>query len=100
MLCAFCGEEVAEDDRESRIACEPGFGMHRDCGLRMVVGSLGHQLGLCGCRGGPGTLDDPPGLTLREAARTAAAQWRLRNPGPNAWSLTDLVAERLESDED
>jgi hypothetical protein len=42
---------------------------HRECHLRQVFGSVGHQLGKCSCRGG--SEDDPPGLTTRDAALAA-----------------------------
>lgn len=46
---------------------------HRNCYLRSVYGSVGHQLGLCVCfrKPGPDTFDDPPGLSAREAADQA-----------------------------
>jgi len=54
--------------------------LHYECQLRGIVGSVGHQRGLCSCRGGPGTMDDPPGVSKREAARAAVAEWRKEKP--------------------
>jgi hypothetical protein len=42
---------------------------HRECFLRMTVGSMAHQAQTCSCHGG--TEEDPPGLTRREAAKWA-----------------------------
>lgn len=71
--CPRCGEPIALEDW-----IEPVLGLgegrrlyHLECFMRGVVGSIGHQQGLCMCHGGPGTLDDPPELTNRQAARAA-----------------------------
>lgn len=42
---------------------------HLECFIRDTIGSVGHQLGLCHCNGG--TMEDPPGMTLREGAVAA-----------------------------
>lgn len=92
MTCDWCGEEVKvtqEDHRLVTVMDTKGIHQrprHRDCDVRAVAGSLGHQLGLCQCRGGPGVLDDPPGLSRRGAARLAALLFlegpaEGRNPG-------------------
>lgn len=66
MTCRFCDEPVLPtDDTYFR-------DMHRECAIRVTAGSLGHQMGLCCCPGNPGTLDDPPGVSKRDAARAAA----------------------------
>lgn len=44
--------------------------MHRECMIRGVSGSVGHQMGECSCFGKVDTSED--GLTKREAARKAA----------------------------
>lgn len=51
---------------------------HDECDVRSILGSVGHQRGLCTCNGGPGTMDDPPGLTRREAAMEAYKEAILR----------------------
>jgi hypothetical protein len=79
--CARCCERIA--------AGEPGVLMpyfngtayrseawHRECYLRMVVGSVGHQLGRCSCHGG--TEEDPEGMSTREAAAAAVALYEQR----------------------
>ena len=50
---------------------------HRYCLTRAVVGSLGHQMGLCPCHGG--TTEDPDDLTPREAAKAASIyfEWNM-----------------------
>ena len=62
--CLHCGEP-ATLDAATRQA------LHRECAIRMVVGSVGHLLGQCSCFGG--TREDPPALSTREAARKAAS---------------------------
>lgn len=70
-VCFHCDEAVAQgDDGEVMPAGDAGRPIHRECLLRMVAGSVGHQLGTCRCYGG--AEDDPPGMTRREAARAAA----------------------------
>lgn len=67
--CPHCGEAILPWD--GRIPTNDGALLfHRECLLRAVVGSVGHQLGRCPCYGGD--EDDPPGMTAREAARAAA----------------------------
>lgn len=48
---------------------KPDAVFHVECGLRMIFGSVGHQLHKCGCYGGD--EDDPEGMTRREAAAAA-----------------------------
>jgi hypothetical protein len=73
--CIYCQEAIAEDDEgivmpyhETEVSWKP---THRECLLRQVVGSVGHQQKRCSCHGG--TEEDPPGLTKREAAKAAVA---------------------------
>lgn len=63
-LCEFCEEELLEGENF-------GKRCHRECLIRAVAGSVGHQMGLCSCNGGPDILHDPPGLSKRDAARAA-----------------------------
>jgi hypothetical protein len=44
--------------------------LHLECFLRSTVGSLGHLRGRCSCYGGD--EEDPPGVSVRDAARAAA----------------------------
>lgn len=87
--CLHCKEPIAEGDsgvmvpmvsaEEARIVA-----VHRECHIRMIVGSVGHQRGLCTCDGGPGTMDDPPDTTTREAAILAEREFLERHGGPHA----------------
>jgi len=78
-----CGPMATDDKHASPAAqacrwCGEGgalfHGMHWECGLRSVMGSVRCQQGLCARHGGPGCGDDPE-LTRREAAQQAAAFW-------------------------
>lgn len=65
--------------------------LHVECMHREVNGSVGHQLKACPCFGG--RFDDPPGLTMREAAQAAfrlAAELAYSNG-----KLSDERASRL-----
>jgi hypothetical protein len=54
---------------------------HRECHLRQVTGSVGHQLRQCSCYGGD--REDPPELSVRDAARAAVALWEGRGAQNN-----------------
>lgn len=60
------GEMVPHWDGEGGAAERP---WHRECLLRSVLGSVGHQLRKCSCFGGE--MEDPPGFTKRECAMLA-----------------------------
>lgn len=51
--------------------------IHYECGIRMGVGSVGHQKGLCSCFGG--TEEDPERMTKHEAAIAAARYFHLHS---------------------
>jgi hypothetical protein len=54
--------------------------MHRECLLRGVIGSVGHQMKLCECYGVEDISED--GLTLHEAAIASFNYWqRVNNHG-------------------
>lgn len=72
--CQWCNEKVQAT--ETGVIYSNGPACHLECFLRQSFGSVGHQLGLCICFGGPGWLDDPPNLTKREAAVAAVAWFR------------------------
>lgn len=88
--CLHCKEPVAEGDSGVIIPHmvspeDPRLvAVHRECHIRMIVGSVGHQRGLCTCNGGPGTMDDPPGATKREAAIIAEREFFMRQGGRDA----------------
>lgn len=44
---------------------------HRECYLRQSIGSLGHQKKTCSCYVRTGGEEDPPDMTIREAAKAA-----------------------------
>lgn len=74
--CLRCEEPIAADDDGLIMPyahAGPGGGrlvaQHRECFMREVLGSVGHQDKKCSCYGG--TEEDPPGLTRREAAWAA-----------------------------
>lgn len=79
--CIDCGEIIVAGDYGQTTVLVDLEGnvrpavQHRECLLRHVVGSVGHQLGKCSCFGGD--YEDPPGMTKREAARAAVAQYML-----------------------
>lgn len=77
--CSWCNEGFVED--------EQGIGIpsiddeqnaifafyHKNCFLRTIFGSVGHQRMQCSCYGG--TLEDPQELPLREAANAAVREY-------------------------
>jgi hypothetical protein len=70
--CLWCDEPLGENGPRGEI--DPvALRMHRECALRSVIGSVGHQRGECSCYGGD--VEDPPGMTRREAARVAMLHW-------------------------
>lgn len=72
-LCMWCEEPVTAADAAIEMAAGT---WHKECAMRMVVGSIGHLDRKCSCyvKSGP-TEDDPPGLTRREAASVAARRF-------------------------
>lgn len=83
-VCIWCGEPVHPEE-QARDFSNP---IHYECGVRSIVGSVGHIHGRCSCfeKDPAKQEDDPPGLTTREAARVATVLfYRLRDRGA-AWS--------------
>lgn len=75
LLCGFCEEPMDEKAAAAwAMDAPPVRGtqpLHRECAIRLLVGSVGHLTKRCGCYvDGPGE-DDPPHLTKRQAAREA-----------------------------
>lgn len=68
MPCAFCREPVEDINEPPPYGGQP---VHRECGIRMVIGSVAHQEKRCGCYVPGSEEGDPPHLTLRQAARAA-----------------------------
>lgn len=67
-ICARCGEDFLAEEFVQFMPPETYW--HRECAMRSIVGSVGHQKRECSCYGGVGD-GDPPGLSAREAARAA-----------------------------
>jgi hypothetical protein len=75
MNCAHCGEPILEGD--SIMGFNSGqVVMHRNCGMRGILGSLAHVQGRCSCFVPGSTANDPPELTVRQAADAAVAEWK------------------------
>ena len=73
-ICLWCDEPITADDSGIGVPHFDGDSAdiryhHVECWMRSVLGSVGHQLKLCSCYGGP--YEDPPTMTRREAARAA-----------------------------
>jgi hypothetical protein len=71
--CAWCGEIVRTYDAAYHFANGPLA--HRDCALRLLIGSVAHLEHRCGCYVPGATERDPAGLTRRQAAEAAALLW-------------------------
>lgn len=74
--CARCDEPIAEGERGWLIPHYDGAALserpyHYACGIRGIIGSVGHIQRRCSCYGG--TDEDPPGMTERQAAEAALA---------------------------
>ncbi len=72
--CLHCKETIVEGDIGT--VNYGGQIMHYECGMRGVIGSVGHLMGKCSCFGGD--EEDPPGMTVREAAQAACTLWERR----------------------
>jgi hypothetical protein len=84
VLCQYCNEPILEGELAAGA-------LHRECAVRMVAGSVGHQLGLCSCHGG--TDEDPPGISRREAARQALQLYLDMNALKDRYRALFLVPE-------
>lgn len=82
--CLHCAERIEHGDSGVLTpyldSLSPGGGVitvgtavyHVECWVRSVLGSVGHQLGVCSCfTTGVDAYEDPPGMSLREAAKAA-----------------------------
>jgi hypothetical protein len=72
--CQYCGEEIAAAGEPFAVVNEGAAWLHRECMVRMIVGSVGHQRRTCSCFGG--AEEDPEGVTRREAARAAEKEFQ------------------------
>ena len=78
VLCNWCGESIVEGDAGIMMPLITEIGTldiyrHKECYLRGVFGSVGHQQRQCSCYGG--TIEDPPELTRRESAIAAVDEF-------------------------
>jgi hypothetical protein len=81
LYCCWCGELIqvtdsgvvmlkgAEIATPTQVVPATEMPYHEACYVRATVGSVGHQRRLCSCFGGH--LEDPPGLTIRQASEAA-----------------------------
>jgi hypothetical protein len=79
--CLHCGEAIVAGESGELTTLVTAHGgqvvpLHDCCAVRMRIGSVGHQLGRCSCVGG--SEDDPPGLSVRQAAEAAFSLWQQR----------------------
>ncbi len=72
MKCIHCDEEIQPGEAHKIVK-----NAHFECGFRMIAGSVGHQQKKCSCYGG--TMEDPEGMTLREAAKAAMEEFQRNN---------------------
>ena len=78
LQCPHCEEPIVAGDDTRQM--KNGLRWHTECLLRSFLGSVGHQRRECSCYGGEGD-GDPPGLSLREAAKAAKREWELHRLG-------------------
>jgi hypothetical protein len=78
--CAYCHELILWTDAGVGLPIfhsegPPRQGYHHlECWMRLLKGSVAHQLGACACAGVHDEDDvDPPEVSLRDEARAAAA---------------------------
>jgi hypothetical protein len=84
-FCPNCAEPVLYTDEAREIGHLGADGSdtarwwHLECALRILYGSVGHQMERCECYGG--TEEDPPDMTAREAAVAAVAAVAFHDQG-------------------
>jgi hypothetical protein len=74
--CTYCEEDILLD--EDGFVDGEGSPFHRECWLRLLVGSVAHQRGLCGCyqHESVAMSEESEGfLSRREAAKLAVAYY-------------------------
>lgn len=80
MNCEYCSEPLLPGDQVSRIVVN-GRPMHHECGARILLGTLAHVEGRCGCYVPGADEGDPPGMTRRQAATATLAAYLARHRG-------------------
>lgn len=74
-ICQHCHEPIQEGDPVMPFNNGEVL-MHRNCGLRGVLGSVAHIQKRCSCFVQDSTEGDDPKLTPRQAADAAVAAWK------------------------
>lgn len=74
--CPWCVEAIAPEDHIHQMA--NGELWHMECFVRSVLGSVAHQRRRCSCCTPGSTENDPPGMSVRQAARAAVDEARFR----------------------
>ncbi len=89
--CRHCDEMFLEGDQG--VVIDPDAPFHLPCLMRTIMGSVGHQIGKCNCVVKDGTaFEDPPELTLRQAAEIAFVLYWIKTPGMGIpVEMTDLT---------
>lgn len=72
-VCRNCDEEIVEGDRG--VIFPNGYILHLNCYLRAVIGSVAHIRKECSCYKPGSTEHDPIGMTKRQAADAAVAEF-------------------------
>lgn len=88
--CNYCSEPITLHEVTARWVPMPLIrnslrDYHPECMIRVVLGSAAHMLSECSCFGGE--RHDPPGLSLREAAKLAADVF---------WQMADALKDKEE----
>lgn len=83
--CAWCDEPIDASEAAPRFHDNP---VHRECGIRLIAGSVGHQEKRCVCFGGD--MEDPPNMTKRQAARAAALVFEMTGGRPDFAKLDEV----------
>lgn len=83
--CAWCDEPIAASDAAPMFHDNP---VHRECAVRLIAGSVGHQEKRCACFGGD--MEDPPNMTKRQAARAAALVFEMTGRQPDFTELDNV----------
>jgi len=85
-LCEHCEEPILPEEK-----CPvENIRMHKECLFRLVMGSVAHIEGRCGCHIPGSIASDPEGMTLRHAARASMAAYA-RKQGASTDSSTGQV---------
>lgn len=69
-LCVHCQEEIIPEEEIAPCSVT----MHRECLMRCVIGSVGHQRGECQCHGKVDNSEE--GISTREAAIRAMMEFQ------------------------